>query len=192
MKVDKVVAGGLASVAALAAGSQLANAQDFTGAYAGISANTNRGDFPWGDEDYKIVSDLGAGAFVGTRWQSGNAVLGVELAYQGDIGGDANEDSGSPEEYGFTNLVDMKFSVGTPVGKTLLYGFAGLSAGHVVANSDSQNYNAVGANFGVGADYSLSETFSVGAEYTQRIMDGYDNAINDKVGTFALRASFHF
>lgn len=191
MKVDKVVTSGLASVAVLAAGGQVANAQDFTGAYAGISANSNQGDLPWNDADYQLEKSAVAGVFVGARWQAGNVIVGAELAYQSGIGGDANEDSSYPEDYAFDRLIDMKLSIGKPVGQTLIYGFAGLSSGNVVARSDGQNYTAVGANFGVGADYRVSDNFSVGAEYTHRVMSGYDHPSASN-GTLALRASFHF
>lgn len=193
MKVEKALVGGLASVAALTAGSQIASAQDWTGAYAGISVNSNSGTLPWSYpyDDYKLESGAVAGAFVGARWAAGNFLVGTELAFQGAIGGDANGDSSYPEDYGFSSLIDLKLSLGKPIGRTLVYGFAGLSSGNVTASSSGQNYTAFGANFGLGADYRVSDMFSVGAEYTHRIMSGYDTT-NASNGTLALRASFHF
>lgn len=190
MKAKKVMVGGMASVAAIAAGSQAADAQDWTGAYAGLSVNSNQGSLPWSD-DYKLENSAVAGAFVGARWAAGNVIVGAEIAYQGSFGGDADENSGNPEDYSFNRLVDAKLSIGKPVGQVLVYGFAGVSSGNVEAAADGQNYSAVGANFGLGADYRVSDKFSVGAEYTRRVMSGYDNASAGN-GTLALRASFHF
>lgn len=190
MKIEKAVVGGLASVAALAAGSQAASAQDWSGAYAGISANANFGELPF-NSDYKLEHNGVLGGFVGARWNSGKFVLGAELALQGYSGGDADEASSYPDDYRLGPMVDLKFSLGQPVGKTLIYGFAGVSAANV--DTAYNNYASFGANFGIGADYRVSDQFSVGAELTHRFMNGYEND-SDYVGisTVALRASFHF
>ena len=192
MKVEKALAGGLASVAALAAGSHAASAQDWTGFYAGLSANSNYGDLPFVDsgDDYTLESGAVLGGFVGTRWNAAGHIMGAELAFQGEIGAST---TGDP--YSFNSLVDAKLSFGTPVGNALVYGFAGISGGKVSASGGDYSYSAFGANFGVGADYRVSDNLSVGVEYTHRLLSGYDGenpngSFNN--GTLSLRASFHF
>jgi opacity protein-like surface antigen len=190
MQIEKAMVGGLVSVAALAAGSQAASAQNWTGAYAGLSVNSNHGELPF-NSDYKLDGVAVLGGFVGTRWSSGNYVIGAELALQGYSGGDADGEGSDPEDYRLGPMVDLKFSVGKPIGNTLVYGFVGASAANV--DTAYNNYASFGANFGIGVDYRVSNSFSVGAELTHRVMNGYEND-SDYVGisTVALRASFHF
>ncbi len=193
MSKEKLVVGGLASAAALVAGSHGALAQDWTGPYVGVSVGTANGALPWSypDDNYLLEKGPVKGAFVGARMETRGYLVGAEIAYSGHVGGDANGESSYPEDYGFSSIIDAKLSIGKPIGKSLVYGFAGLSTGSVTGSSSGNNYTAFGGNFGAGVDYMINDKFSVGAEYTRRVMSGYDTESANN-GTLALRASFHF
>lgn len=193
-KRNEIVTGAL-SLAALAVGTDAALAQDWTGTYAGLSLNSNSGSTPWnagtGYNDYKLSNKAIAGAFIGNRWNAGGSVMGVELDLsQSGLDADALDNG---DIYSMGSLVDAKVSVGMPMGKTMVYGFAGLSSSSLYAADET--YKVWGTNIGLGADYMVSDTMSVGLEVMNRQWQhGYDpdsigNGSNTSV---ALRASFHF
>jgi outer membrane immunogenic protein len=197
---EKNVSTCLVSVAALVAGSNSVAAQDWSGFYVGISANSNSGTSPAQpyvyDEGYQMGSDTTGGAFAGYRWNaSDSVVMGFEIAMQGTITVDAPVSQAPIDDYSFENLVDAKLSVGTSVGKALIYGFAGMSSGTLDSSGDDP-YNASGMNYGVGVDYMVSDKFTVGVEYISRNMTGYASGGNPEnlknADTVSLRASFKF
>ncbi len=199
MNMEKSVTTCLASVAALVAASDAVSAQDWAGAYAGLSLNSNSGTSPAQpyvyDEGYQMGSDATFGAFAGYRWNvSENLVMGVEVAMQSGIDVEAPASYAPVDGYSYSNLIDAKLSVGTPVGKALVYGFAGVSSGNLETPWDE--YNASGANFGVGVDYQVNDRISVGLEYITRNMTGYTSGGNPddlkNASTISLRTSFKF
>ncbi len=189
----------LTSAAVLAAGSDAASSQDWNGAYAGLSYGATSGTSPSQpyvyDEGYQLDGSA-VGAFAGLRWQlNDQIVVGGELALSGpiDVSPPASE-TGNGDGYSFNNLTDLKLTVGTPVGKALVYGFTGVSAGTLEA--DGESYSATGMNFGLGVDYKINQKFSVGMEYIARNMSGYSSGGNPDdlkgANTLSLRASFNF
>ncbi len=201
--IEKNVSTCLVSVAALVAASDSVAAQDWSGFYAGLSVNSNSGTSPSQpyvyDEGYQMGSSAVVGGFAGYRWNASDSiVLGVEVAMQGPITvNEPESQAGSVDDYSFEQLIDAKLSLGTPVGKALIYGFAGMSSGTLDAyGSDEYMYNASGMNYGVGVDYMISEKFTVGAEYISRNMTGYVSGGNPEsqknASTISLRASFKF
>lgn len=197
---EKNVSTCLVSVAALVAGSNSVAAQDWSGFYVGISANSNSGTSPAQpyvyDEGYQLGSDTTGGAFAGYRWNaSDSVVMGFEIAMQGTISVDAPAVHAPVDDYSFENLVDAKLSVGTSVGKALIYGFAGMSSG-ILDSSGDDAYSASGMNYGVGVDYMVSDKFTVGVEFISRNMTGYTSGGNPEnlknADTVSLRASFKF
>jgi len=197
---EKNVSTCLVSVAALVAGSNSVAAQDWAGFYVGVSANSNSGTSPAQpyvyDEGYQMGSDTTGGAFAGFRWNaSDSVVMGFEIAMQGTITVDAPAAYAPIDDYSFENLVDAKLSVGTSVGKALIYGFAGMSSG-ILDSSGDDAYSASGMNYGVGVDYMVSDKFTVGVEYISRNMTGYVSGGNPEnlknADTVSLRASFKF
>ena len=197
---EKNVSTCLVSVAALVAGSNSVAAQDWSGFYVGVSANSNSGTSPAQpyvyDEGYQLGSDTTGGAFAGYRWNaSDSVVMGFEIAMQGTITVDAPASQAPIDDYSFENLVDAKLSVGTSVGKALIYGFAGMSSG-ILDSSGDDAYSASGMNYGVGVDYMVSDKFTVGVEFISRNMTGYTSGGNPdnlkNADTVSLRASFKF
>ena len=198
--IEKNVSTCLVSVAALVAGSDAVAAQDWSGLYGGLSYGSNTGTSPAQpyvyDEGYQLNGNA-LGVFAGYRWNaSDRIVMGVELAMQGSINVDA--DAGNTvDDYTFENMTDVKLSLGTPMGKALVYGFAGMSSGTLDAyGSDEYMYNASGVNYGVGFDYMVSDHMTVGMEYITRNMTGYVSGGNpsdqSNVNTISLRTSFKF
>lgn len=201
MTIEKSVSTCLVSVAALVAASDSVAAQDWSGFYAGLSYGMSGGTSPIQpyvyDEGYQVDGNA-VGGFAGFRWNAGESlVMGVEVAMQGKI--DVVPDEGnSSDPYTLDNLVDAKLSIGTPVGKALVYGFGGLSSAGLTGGDDDYSgpSGASGMNFGVGVDYMVSDQFSIGAEYISRNMVGYTSGGNPdgptNLDTVSLRASFKF
>ncbi len=199
MIIEHKMKTGMVSVAALAAGSGVAVAQDWTGPYIGLSISSNSGTSPAqpyvDDTDgYTISTDAVGGAFAGLRWEAaGNIVMGIEVAMQGAIDADAEDEASDP--YDLVGLTDVKISVGTAAGQALIYGFAGMSAVNLEAYGDT-NYLSSGANFGVGVEYQVRDNFAVGLEATRRVMNGYASGgapePHQPFDTVSLRGSFRF
>ncbi|RYG93101.1 porin family protein [Loktanella sp. IMCC34160] len=201
MEMKKALKTSVASATALAAGGAVAEAQDWTGPYAGLSFGTNWGTSPYQpyvyDEGYQIGGES-FGGHVGTRWNiNPNMLMGVELAINGPINADAlNDGDNDPEDYMLNGLTDLKLSLGMPVGDALVYGFGGMSFGKGIGYSNDYEYMVSGANVGLGVEYMVTDKISLGAEYIQRHMNGYTSGGNPEnpspMQSLSLRASFHF
>lgn len=197
--MDKNLTTCLVSVSALVAASDSVAAQDWSGFYAGLSYGKTTGTSPIQpyvyNEGYQIDGSA-VGGFAGFRWNATDSVvMGVEVAMSGtlDMAPPTSEPSADP--YTFNNLVDAKLSLGMPVGKALVYGFGGVSSAGLTGCC--QDYEgAVGANFGLGIDYMVTDNMTVGAEFISRNMTGYTSGGNpddpSKQNSFSLRASFKF
>ncbi len=188
---------GMASAVALMAGA--AQAQDFDGFYMGVSVGMLSGDTPIGytSDQYKLEKHGTPGMFVGyNQSMASGLVVGAELAFQGETGGD-DDDGSSYDTYSIKNVIDLKAKVGTQVaagGKPiLLYGFAGMSSGNVAMYYG--DYSFTGYNYGLGAEMKVSEAFSIGLELMGRNVDSYDSSDGDITTNHqqvSLRGAFHF
>ncbi len=178
---------GLMSATALVGASQAAQA-DMEGSYGGVSVGAYNGFLPFYDDDYIFANDVVFGAFVGQNWAVGsNMLAGVELSL---TGGAAAIDPayGPDDQYTVRFMVDVKARVGTMIGdKTFAYGFAGVSGG--ILDADDV-YGLFGANFGVGAEFAVSDSMRVGLEYTGRSLTAHD--VTETSGSVALRGIFSF
>lgn len=197
---------GMASVAALAAGTSAASAADasmggydWEGFYLGGSAGVLFGELAWDDlsGDYKLDNNFTPGVFAGYNHVLDNGVvIGAELAAQWPDLGVKGDDTSYPGDYGFNYLVDAKFKAGVTLGddnRILAYGFGGISGGDMSAASNDMSYTAFGANYGVGVDYAVTDVVRIGVEVMGRTLDGYsdDNKMHTN-GQASLRASFNF
>ena len=167
--------------------------------YLGLSAGMQWGDVPISfDNDYNMNSDIAFGGFVGVNHQYDDFVVGAELALQ--TGTDTDGDDSS-EDYDVNYTADAKLKLGMALGsedQLLIYGFGGFSA---IRNHDwntrGSDYSTFGVNYGVGAEYMVTEQFSLGAELMGRSpIDEYgwdDHDHNAGLSYQAtLRAAFHF
>jgi len=197
---------GLASVAALAAGSTAASAgsggYEWSGPYAGISAGMLFGDIAYAStsDDYKLKGNFTPGMFAGYNWEShSGTVIGIELAGEFPMLGTSNTSTSYPNSYGYSYLVDGKVKFGKAFGqddRVLLYGFGGGTIGSAKNYESEQDYSVYGVNYGIGLDYAVSERLRLGIEATGRTVNGYyDQTAHNRWYTFgevAVRASFNF
>ena len=205
---------GLTSVAAVAAGTTAAVAgashpaapaaahpvdtgYNWTGFYVGGSYGMMGGDLAWeSGSEYQLTNNYLPGVFVGyNQTLSNGVVIGAELEKLFPKNGVTGATS-NPNDYGYTSMVDAKFKVGMPIladKRLLLYGFGGMSSGRMSASSNTQTYMAYGANYGVGAEYAITNNIHIGAEVIGRSLDGYtttDKPYSNQEAS--LRLSFHF
>lgn len=204
-KHSKEIVGGLTAAVAAVAGAQVASAADaampdistdWSGPYIGVSLGVEGGQTPVGlDGNYQLAAGPNFGAFIGVNHEMSNAlVIGAELAIQSGVGGDSTHLAS--EAYNVNFIADSKVKLGMAVSpQTLIYGFGGISAG-TLTQYGPHTYDFVAANFGVGAEYKVSQQFSLGVEVLARApisayhWDDIANPGLDYQGS--LRAAFHF
>jgi outer membrane immunogenic protein len=207
----KEMAAGLASAVALISGAQVANAadvdvgpvvgHDWSGLYLGVSAGYQFGDVPVSvNDDYNMDGDIAFGGFIGVNHQFDNGlVVGVEIAAQT---GDDCDGCVSSYDYSVNYTIDSKFKLGMALGaedQVLAYIFAGPSIQEMDVGYKpyGREYTSWSANFGVGAEWMITEQFSIGAEVMGRApIDEYEFTDHDHTaginGQATLRAAFHF
>jgi outer membrane immunogenic protein len=181
-----------AAVTALAATSTAVVAQDWTGGFVGLSFGSTTGNASADGlvSEYDIRS-RNASAFIGYDHQLGNGfVLGGELSAM--IGPTPLVDT----EYGtsFNNVVDVKVRLGKAFGNTLLYGTVGVSsAEETYFDNDTQGAmgSKNGTNFGIGVEHRIGKNFTIGAEYTRRLLDTTYNS-SSALDTVAIRGVIRF
>jgi len=198
MKKSIVVSSATTSTLALLAASGSAHAQDWSGFYGGVSLNYNSGDIATGlsgSSEYGIGGHNGS-VFAGHNWNvgNGNTVAGVELALSlGDVDMSySGVGPGPGSDYlTISNIFDVKGRVGQSMGKTLVYGFAGLSVG--TRDTVVGDYTISGTNVGIGVSHMINENFAVGAELMRRNMDGGHSAYGSaKMNSASLRLEMKF
>lgn len=183
------------SVAALALAPALANAQDWTGSYAGLSAGSSDITATVKPLDnLELDGDGGStGLFAGYNVQRGSLVYGVEFDF------DATN-------YNVSDLVlvestsRLKARIGTPVANGLAYGVAGIvgaSTNSVLPDDPSLApvngfavEDGVGYLVGAGYDMKFGNNLIAGAEVLYHEFD--DDALNVEVTTLRLRVGFNF
>jgi outer membrane immunogenic protein len=204
----KEMAAGLASAVALISGAQVANAadvdvgpvgNDWSGLYLGLSAGLQWGDLPLSlSNDYNMDGDIAFGGFIGLNHQYDNGlVVGAEIAAQT---GNDTDDGDSSYDYEVNYTIDAKAKLGMALGsedQLLAYVFAGPSITSMNISSDDHDYTSWSVNFGVGAEWMITEQFSIGAELMGRSpVDEYEWTDHDHTaginGQATLRAAFHF
>lgn len=141
---------------------------DWTGAYAGASLG-------WGSLEVNNFDDDGMayGFHAGYDYDFGTFVLGGEAEYMArDLWDNGAADS-----------TRLKARLGYDAGPALIYGVLG---GTMI---DSQ----WGYNVGVGGEYMMTDTVSVGAEYIYDEVSDFDDGPNTLSGsTLAARVNYRF
>ena len=96
-------------------------------------------------------------------------------------------------------IADAKFKLGFAMDEVLLYAFGGVSYLQTTAglSTSEYDYGMGGFNYGIGADWAVSEQFTIGAEVLGRtVIDPYggsdDNGDDVSHWQGMLRAAFHF
>lgn len=168
------------------------------GFYVGIGAAMTTGDI---DFDPAPARELDDGElfslFAGYRMQNGNLVYGGELgihmvdeiAVTGFAGTSALDGT----------FIDARATLGYAMGSLLVYGALGYSAGtyNDLLGTPGFEWDLTGFNYGIGAEYQITDQFIIGLDYTARDLEG-DNpgggaqTVQVDLDTISLRASFRF
>lgn len=153
---------------------------DWTGGYGGAQLG-------WGSAE--SADDWVAGFHAGYRRDLGDWVIGGEISYD------------------WTNIRNsvlrldalgaIKLKGGYDAGNTLFYGVLGAVYGDIDLRNNNLNIGSTtndwGWQFGLGADYKISETTTIGAEVLWNQFDNFDGSgIDVNATTFAARVSYGF
>lgn len=167
-------------------------AQDFNGAYVGLSLGMPNGTYE-AFTDYSI-GGTSFGAFAGYNAVRGDWLIGGEIAGISELDTEFMSGAGFLEQnYGVSNLIDLKARVGRVFGNTLVYGAAGLSRIDVEWGGYTDTSN--GVNFGVGVEQNLGGKGFIGAEVLGRNFNSGDNVsfIDSRpLTTVSIRGGFRF
>lgn len=209
----------LAAVGAMSAMSGVAQAEDWSGMYAGAHVGTTTRDTEWNDLDddwgggiqaSDSIDDLSLGAHLGYNWQAGNWVFGVQggvsfanLSETEFVNGDVDVDNS------LSFIVDVRANVGYAFGAFLPYATAGLAYSDLehswleIDDTDDswQDFgNETATVYGAGVSYAMSPTWSLGAEYlvydfgskTETNPLSYRMEVETEVETLQLTLNYRF
>ncbi|AUH33830.1 outer membrane protein [Paracoccus tegillarcae] len=160
----------------------VADPSDWTGFYAGLQYGQGGID-EVSDSGPDLETDLDAwGLHGGYNRDFGKFVLGGEIDYNKvdlDIGGKAD-------------LTRLRGRAGYDMGRFLPY--VTLGAAHISTDDDAGDFSETGITYGIGADFKVTDRFSLGAEYSRADFDDVDGVDGqDLEGDLVqLRGSFHF
>ena len=164
----------------------------FDCAYIGVEFGQVSGDFTALAQTEPLALSMedgdALGVFAGYNWQNGNLVYGGEVRYL------RFNDYATAPGLGFSvdNVLDLRARLGFAGERTLFYGALGYSLGEGTAPAG--NVDLDGFNFGLGAEYNVTDSFFVGVDYTGRQMEGdlgvfsYEGDVN----TLTLRLGLRF
>lgn len=193
-RAEIAVKGAAAAVVALAGA---AKAQDFQGAYAGLSYTKGSGSADSFGDTYSFDGNAGGG-FVGYNFVQGDWLFGAELAFSS--GGFDSYYPNSAPYMRPENVRDLKLRAGRVFGKTVVYGVLGRSTMDVEMFADSNslaNGDASATTLGLGFETSIGNKAFVGGEYLTRDLDlssgpAYYAQDGAKLNTLSLRVGLRF
>ena len=157
---------------------------DWTGFYAGLQYGKGNAELSdgLGDSDYD-----GYGVHAGYLRDFGKLIAGAELDYN-----KADVDEGD----GDADLWRLRGRVGYDMGKFQPY--LTLGAARVSADFGDDDVSETGVTYGIGAEYLVSERFSVGAEYSRSDFSDFaedetgGSGIDLDTDLVQVRASYRF
>ena len=178
------IAGGLAEPVVAAAPTPVAVAapapvgRDWTGFYAGASLG-------YGDIDADgVTGDFEGATFgghVGYNYDLGSIVLGGEFEATGTNDFE-NDDTG----LALDNVLRAKVRAGYDAGAFLPYVTGGYAQATVSGDDDD------GFFYGVGIDYAISDSITVGGEYLRHEFEDFNDGPDVTADTLSLRVSYNF
>lgn len=169
---------------------------DWTGGYAGLGVGTTVKSELSFDLDGETASidldgDPMLDVFAGYQVQNGNLVFGGEFAISNGANFKGNFD-GTDGNIDF-QIIDIKGRAGFAVDDVLVYGVASLSLFEATNTAFDTEESGDGFSLGLGADYMISDQFTVGAEYLARRATADDELETDvDFDTLTLRAALNF
>jgi outer membrane immunogenic protein len=154
---------------------------DWTGWYGGASLG-----YGSVSADGLDGSDAIGGLLGGYRHDFGNWVGGVEADYDW-----SNISVGDNTGVSLDSVYRLKLQAGADLGKTFLYGTAGMARATVGVNGT--DFSSNGWVAGVGADYAINEKWLVGGEVLYNKFDNFANSdINGDMTTVKARVAYRF
>jgi outer membrane immunogenic protein len=177
-------AGGLAepvavvAPVAVAAPAAVSYGSDWSGAYAGGSLGYGTVDATGVTGDFEGAT---YGGHLGYNYDMGNIVLGAELEATG-----TNDFTNDATGLELEKVLRAKVRAGYDAGAYLPYITAG--AAKATVNGDDDN----GYFYGVGVDYAMSDSFTVGGEVLRHEFEDFNGGADITADTFALRVSYNF
>lgn len=152
---------------------------DWTGFYAGLQYGQGNAELSdnRGESDYD-----GYGIHAGYLFDFGQVIAGAELDYNkadlDEVDGDAD-------------LWRLRGRVGYDMGRFQPY--ATLGAARISTDEDALDISETGITYGIGAEYLVTENFSVGAEYSRSdFSDAVTEGIDLDTDLVQVRASYRF
>ncbi|WP_304619498.1 outer membrane protein [Paracoccus sediminilitoris] len=155
------------------------DASDWSGFYAGLQYGQGEATASLDGEETDTDFDA-YGVHGGYNHDFGKYVLGGELDYNKV---DLDNDGGDAD------LTRLRARAGYDLGRFLPY--VTLGAAHISGDGDLSETDVT---YGIGADYKVTEMFTVGAEYTKQDFSDVDNVDGLDLDTdmVQVRASYHF
>lgn len=184
-----VVVADEAIVSAPAPMQPVAQTGDWGGFYGGAQLGYGSVD---GDSTLDNTLDLGGdgligGVHAGYRMDFGTFVAGAELAY--DLTDISTDDPIGTAN--FDNMASLKLMGGVDLGQWLAYGTVGMSrVGADFGGTLSGDGTLDGRFAGLGAEYALSDSLSVGGEVLQHSFDNDESDFD--MTTVQARVNFRF
>jgi len=156
---------------------------DWTGAYAGASLGYAdlEGSSTFGDE----FNGGSLGVHAGYNYDLGSYVLGGEIEYSGF---DVRDDTTGQDLDG---VLRAKVRAGYDAGAFMPY--VTLGAAQAYTSGALGDLDSTGYLYGVGADYRVTDSITVGGEILRHEFDDFaDTGIDLDANTASLRVSFNF
>lgn len=153
---------------------------DWTGGYVG-------GQLGYGDVSATGLDGDGLtyGLRGGYDWDFGNWVLGAGIDHDWtdiELGGGAGD---------LDSVTRLKLRAGADLGRTLIYATAG--GAHARADVGGNSLSDNGWFAGIGADYLLTDQWTVGAEVLSHQFDDFDNSgVDVDATTASVNVGFRF
>lgn len=135
-------------------------ANDFSGAYAGVSATGFDGSVTYRNRTWSFGHGVLGGGFVGYNMREGDFVFGAEAsAHTGTA-------TARGQDLSVDLILDLRTRAGYVFGDSLAYVAGGVSALSLSDRGFSETYPFV--NIGAGVEVPLTDRVFVGADYTYR------------------------
>lgn len=152
---------------------------DWSGFYAGLQYGQGNGELSdnLGESDYDAY-----GLHAGYLFDFGQVIAGAELDYN-KVDLDENDGDG--------DLWRLRGRVGYDAGRFQPY--ATLGVARVSSDRDAGDISETGITYGLGAEYLVTDNFSVGAEYSRSdFSDVLADGIDLDTDLVQVRASYRF
>jgi len=169
-----------AAVISLAASSAVSAETNWTGFYVGLNYTSSDGELTNAGPTVDVSFEDSVGLYAGYDFDFGQYVVGGELTF-GKF-----DDKATGNE---TKLYQLQARIGADLGSFLPYvtvGAAKFSAG--------DNGSETGVTYGVGGDYRINDSFSVGIAYSVNNFENVQELLGAdvKLEQIQMRASYRF